>query len=169
MGLAASGFSANAYTTLGAVLGMMVGGYLSDWVTKHGLHHRLLQEVLWIGVCFPFPLFFVFPNHLFLIFLSIFSFTLFRSMGAANATPLYCEVLARNTWSSAFGFVNMVNSIAAGIGVVMAGYFKQYFGLNLIFAAVSGIMLMAVIVLLVGYVSYIRTDLERQGHVIQSV
>jgi len=169
MGLAASGFSANAYTTLGAVLGMMVGGYLSDWVTKHGLHLRLLQEVLWIGVCCPFPLFFVFSSRLYLIFLSIFAFTLFRSMGAANATPLYCEVLARNTWSSAFGFVNMVNSIAAGIGVVMAGYLKQYFGLNLIFAAVSGIMLMAVIVLFVGYVTYIKSDLERQGHVIQSV
>ena len=74
MGLAASGFSANAYTTLGAVLGMMVGGYLSDWVTKHGLHHRLLEEALWIGVCFPFPLFFVSPSRLFLIFLSIFTF-----------------------------------------------------------------------------------------------
>jgi hypothetical protein len=36
-----------------------------------------------------------------------------------------------------------------------------------IFAAVSGIILMTVIVLLVGYFSYIRTDLERQGHVIQ--
>jgi predicted MFS family arabinose efflux permease len=168
MGLAASGFSANAYTTLGAVLGMMVGGYLSDWVTKHGLHHRLLQEALWIGVCFPFPLFFVSSSRLYLIFLSIFAFTLFRSMGAANATPLYCEVLRRNTWASAFGFVNMVNSIAAGIGVVMAGYFKQRFGLNLIFAAVSGIMLMAVIVLIVGYISYIKSDLERQGHVIPS-
>ena len=169
LGLAASGFSANAYATLGAVLGMMAGGYLSDWVTKHGLHHRLLQEVLWIGVCLPFPLFFAFPSHLFLILLSIFAFTLFRSMGTANATPLYCEVLRRNTWASAFGFVNMVNSIAAGIGVVMAGYFKQYFGLNLVFAAVSGIMLMTVIVLLVGYFSYIRTDLDRQGHVIQPV
>ena len=168
MGLAASGFSANAYTTLGAVLGMMVGGYLSDWATKHGLHHRLLQEALWIGVCFPFPLFFVFPNHLFLIFLSIFAFTLFRSMGAANSTPLYCEVLARNTWSTAFGFVNMVNSIAAGAGVVVAGYFKQYFGLNLVFAAVSGVMLMAVIVLFVGYGTYIKADLERQGHAIPS-
>ncbi len=166
MGLAASGFSANAYTTLGAVLGIMFGGYLSDWVTKHGLHHRLLQEALWIAVCFPFPLFFVSSNRLFLIFLSIFAFTLFRSMGVANATPLYCEVLRRNTWASAFGFVNMVNSIAAGIGVVMAGYFKQYFGLNLVFAAVSGIMLMAVIVLFIGYISCIKRDLERQGHVI---
>ena len=168
MGLAASGFSANAYTTLGAVLGMMVGGYLSDFVTKHGLHHRLLQEALWIGVCLPFPLLFISQSRLFLIFLSIFAFTLFRSMGAANATPLYCEVLSRKTWASAFGFVNMINSIAAGVGVVAAGYFKQHFGLNLVFAAVSGITLMAVIVLLVGYISYIKSDLERQGHFVPS-
>ena len=89
-------------------------------------------------------------------------------MGAANSTPLYCEVLARNTWSTAFGFVNMVNSIAAGAGAVLAGYFKQYFGLNLVFAAVSGVMLMAVIVLFVGYGTYIKANLERQGHVIPS-
>jgi len=163
LGLAASGFSATVYMTSGVVLGIMLGGYLSDWIVKYGLHQRLSLETVLIFFSVPFPLLFLIPGHYVLIATSIFAFNFFRSMGQANSSPIICEVLKRNTWSTCFGFMNMVNSLAAGAGVVLAGYLKGYMGLKGVFASVSLIILIAALILVYGYVRYIKRDLARVG------
>jgi predicted MFS family arabinose efflux permease len=163
LGLAASGFSATVYMTSGVVLGIMLGGYLSDWIVRYGLHQRLSLETVLIFFSVPFPLLFMIPGHYFLIAVSIFAFNFFRSMGQANSSPIICEVLKRNTWSTCFGFMNMVNSIAAGGGVVLAGFLKKYVGLKGVFAWVTVINLLAALILVYGYVRYIKRDLARVG------
>ncbi len=163
LGLAASGFSATAYMTSGVVMGIMLGGYLSDWIVQYGLHQRLSLETILIFFSAPFPLLFLIPGHYVLIAVSIFAFNFFRSMGQANSSPIICEVLKRNTWSTCFGFMNMVNSIAAGGGVVLAGFLKKYMGLKGVFAGVSLTILVAALILVYGYVRYIKRDLARVG------
>ena len=57
----------------------------------------------------------------------------------------------------------MVNSIAAGGGVVLAGFLKKYMGLKGVFAGVSLTILVAALILVYGYVRYIKRDLARVG------
>ncbi|MFN8006185.1 MAG: MFS transporter [Terriglobia bacterium] len=163
LGLTASGFSATAYMTAGVILGILFGGALSDWIVKYGLHQRLSLETVLIFFSAPFPLLFLIQGKYGVIAFSIFAFNFFRSMGQANSSPITCEVLKRGTWSTCFGFMNMVNSLAAGGGVVLAGYLKSSMGLKEIFAAVSLIVFLAALVLVYGYLRYIRQDLLRAG------
>ncbi len=57
--------------------------------------------------------------------------------------------------------MNTTNCLAGGIGIFIAGYLKQDFGLGGIFAGTAGIVLVAGVLLLVGYFLFLRKDLER--------
>ena len=87
---------------------------------------------------------------------------------AANANPLLCDLLPKNSWSTAVGLMNTTNCFAGGVGILIAGYLKRDFGLGGIFAGTAGIVLVAGILLLLGYLLFLRGDLERSQNASRS-
>ena len=66
-------------------------------------------------------------------------------------------------WTSArlaFGITNMVNTLAGGLGVFVAGYLKSGFGLDGVFAGVAGILALDAVLLFAGYYFLLRKDLR---------
>ena len=63
--------------------------------------------------------------------------------------------------SVAIGVTNMLNTLAGGIGILAAGFLKQGMGLTEVFASVAGILFIDALVLLGGYMLFIRRDLQR--------
>ena len=121
--------------------------------------------MLFHSICYlaaaPLLLAFVVSNSYAIILSAIFGYSLLRAVGGANANPLLCDLLPRNTWSTAVGLMNTTNCFAGGVGILIAGYLKRDFGLGGIFAGTAGIVLVAGILLLLGYLLFLRRDLEK--------
>jgi len=161
MSLGGAGFSGTFPIQAGSVVGILAGGYLSDRVSKKLVSRRMLLHSLFYLMSAPFLLTFVWSLNIKWILLSIFVFSLLRSLGAANANPLLCDLLPGKSRSTAIGLMNTTNTLAGGTGILVAGYLKRDFGLGGVFAGISVILLLCGVLLLVGYGCFLNRDLAR--------
>ena len=163
MNLSSAGFAGTFPVQAGAMIGILAGGYLSDRVAQKAVQRRMLFHSLCYLAAAPLLLVFVVSGSYALIVSAIFGYSLFRAIGGANANPLLCDLLPKTSWSTAVGLMNTTNCLAGGIGIFIAGYLKEDFGLGGIFAGTAGIVLVAGLLLLLGYFVFLQRDLERQA------
>lgn len=145
LSLGIAGFSGTATLQLSAVLGALVGGFVSDRVSVGDpARGRLRVMMICYLLCAPCLLMFLVPGAGFAaISAAVVVFSLMRAMATANETPVMCDLIPAENRSTAQAFMNMANTIAGGIGVYVAGSFKEDYGLSAIFAGVSAVMLVA--------------------------
>ena len=161
MSLSGAGFAGTFPVQAGAMIGILAGGYFSDRVARKTVQRRMLLHSLCYLAAAPLLLTFVVSSSYAIIIAAIFGYSLLRAVGGANANPLLCDLLPKNSWSTAVGLMNTTNCFAGGVGILIAGYLKRDFGLGGIFAGTAGIVLVAGILLLLGYFLFLRRDLER--------
>jgi hypothetical protein len=94
---------------------------------------------------------------------SIFLYSLFVTLGQANESPLICDLLPPRLRSTAFGLWNLANCTTGGIGILVTGYLKRDYGLGGIFHYLAGLVLLAACLTLIGYLVFLRRDLERSS------
>lgn len=145
LSLGVAGFSGTATLQLSAVLGALTGGFVSDRASiTDPRRGRLRVMIICYLICAPCLLMFLVPGAGFAaISAAVVLFSLMRAMATANETPAMCDLIPAENRSTAQALMNMANTIAGGIGVYVAGSFKEDFGLSAIFAGVSGVMLVA--------------------------
>jgi MFS family permease len=160
MSLSGSGFAGTFPIQAGGVMGTLAGGYLSDLVARKGVEKRMLFHSLCYLAAAPLLLTFVMSGGYAAVMAAIFGYSLLRTIGAVNANPLLCDVLPANSWSKAIGLMNACNCFAGGAGILIAGYLKRDFGLAGVFAGISAIVLVAGVLLLVGYRVFLPKDLN---------
>jgi len=168
MSLSGAGFAGTFPVQAGAMIGILAGGYFSDRVARKTVQRRMLFHSLCYLAAAPLLLAFVVSSNYTIILSAIFGYSLLRAVGGANANPLLCDLLPKNSWSTAVGLMNTTNCFAGGVGILIAGYLKRDFGLGGIFAGTAGIVLLAGILLLLGYFLFLRRDLERSLNVARS-
>jgi predicted MFS family arabinose efflux permease len=161
MGLAAAGFSGTALLQAPGIAGVVLGGYASDAIARRDSSKRMLLQSTCYFVGGPLLLSFVGKPALAIVCAAVFGFSLLRSVAVANENPLLCDLLAPRLRSTAIAWMNTANCLAGGIGVFAAGYFKQDYGLDAVFAAISGIVVVAALITMVGYRFLLRADLRR--------
>jgi len=161
MSLSSAGFAGTFMLQISVMLGIFVGGWISDKVSANAPHRRMLLYGIFYLVGAPFLLLFlgrpVFP----VVAAGIAAFSFLRGLGQANDNPTQCEVVPPQFRATGVGIMNAVSTAAGGCGVLVAGYLKRAVGLDTIFAGVSGIFLLAGLVLLLGYRFFMRSDLAR--------
>lgn len=161
MSLAAAGFAGTFMLQLAVVLGVLVGGWVSDRVAGGAPHRRMLLY----GLCYlagtPFLLLFLGQPSFPVVAAGIAAFSFFRGMGQSNDNATQCEIVPAQYRSSGVGFMNAASTGAGGCGVLLAGYLKGDIGLGAIFAGVSIVYAVAALVLLAGYRWLIRRDIAR--------
>jgi len=168
MSLSGAGFAGTFPVQAGAMIGILAGGYFSDRMARKTVQRRMLFHSLCYLAAAPLLLAFVVSSNYTIILSAIFGYSLLRAVGGANANPLLCDLLPKNTWSTAVGLMNTTNCFAGGVGILIAGYLKRDFGLGGIFAGTAGIVLVAGILLLLGYFLFLRRDLERSQNASRS-
>ena len=168
MSLSGAGFAGTFPVQAGAMIGILAGGYFSDRVARKTVQRRMLFHSLCYLAAAPLLLAFVTSSNYTIILSAIFGYSLLRAVGGANANPLLCDLLPKHSWSTAVGLMNTTNCFAGGVGILIAGYLKRDFGLGGIFAGTAGIVLVAGILLLLGYFLFLRRDLERSLNVARS-
>jgi predicted MFS family arabinose efflux permease len=161
MGLAAAGFNGTVSFQLAAVIGISLGGVISDRFTKGVPVRRMLFMAGFYLLAAPFLLIFLGKPALGPLAACIFTSSLLRTLGQANEGPILCEVLSPRRRALALGMMSCCTMTSGGFGVFAAGYLKQDFGLGGVFAGVSVIILLAGLLVLLGALRFYPRDLEK--------
>lgn len=158
MSLAAAGFLGTMLIQMPGMIGVIVGGYLSDLIARRGVGRRLLFQSACYFLGAPLLLAFAWAPALPLVAGIMIGFSLMRSLAAANENPLLCDLLSRRQRSTAIGLWNTANCTAGGIGVISAGFLKREYGLGGVFAGASGLILISGIITAAGYLFVLPRD-----------
>ncbi len=160
MSLAAAGFAGTFMLQVCVVLGITIGGWVSDRAAARAPHRRMLAYGICYLICAPFLLMFLTNPDFGMVVVIISCFSFFRGVGQANDNPTLCEVVPAHLRSTAIGFMNACATGVGGMGVLLAGIFKGNLGLNGIFACISGAFLIAGFVLLFAYRKFVLRDIQ---------
>jgi MFS family permease len=163
MTLASAGLFGSSVVSLSGAVGQVVGGVASDRVARGGPHRRMLLHAALILCAAPTLLVFVLTRNVTLIMAALVVYSLLRTSGDVNMLPLLCDLAGLDKRSTAFGITNMVNTLAGGLGVFVAGYLNSGFGLEGVFAGVAGILALDSVLLFTGYFFLLRKDLRASG------
>ena len=161
MSLSSAGVAGTFMLQISVMLGILVGGWISDKVAASAPHRRMLLYGIFYLVGAPFLLLFLGRSAFPVVAAGIAAFSFLRGLGQANDNPTQCEVVPPQFRATGVGIMNAVSTAAGGCGVLVAGYLKRAVGLDTIFASVSGIFLLAGLVLLLGYRFFMRTDIAQ--------
>lgn len=161
MSLSSAGVAGTFMLQISVMLGILVGGWISDKVAANAPHRRMLLYGIFYLVGAPFLLLFLGRSAFPVVAAGIAAFSFLRGLGQANDNPTQCEVVPPQFRATGVGIMNAVSTAAGGCGVLVAGYLKRTVGLDTIFASVSGIFLLAGLVLLLGYRFFMRTDIAQ--------
>lgn len=159
LSLAAAGFAGTFMLQVSVVLGVIVGGWVSDRAAARAPHRRMLAYGTCYLLCAPFLLLFLTQPGFGMVVVAISCFSFLRGVGQANDNPTLCEVVPAQFRSTAIGIMNACATGVGGCGVFIAGYLKAGFGLNAIFACISGAFLLAGVVLLLAYRWFVLSDI----------
>lgn len=159
--LTGAGFFGTLTLTAGTVIGVILGGYVSDRVAQRGAKYRMVVQAVAHMAGAPLLLAFFWSDSFSKVFGCAVLFFIFRGSSQANSNPLVCELVDSQRRGTAFGFLIMMAALSGGLGVQVTGYFKQDFGLGAIFAAISGMVILTVLLLTVGYLVFLDRDLKR--------
>jgi predicted MFS family arabinose efflux permease len=162
MSLSGAGFFGTFMLQGASTLGILAGGYLSDKVSTGNRARRMLFQALCYLAATPFLLVFLGTPGYGLVSVAIFCFSFLRAVGASNEHPVVCDLLPPNMRSTAVGIMNTTNCLAGGIGILMAGRWKEGLGLASVFAGVSGLILFAALLVFFGYRYLLPRDLAKR-------
>ena len=166
LSLAAAGFSGTFASTVGATLGVLTGGYISDRVARGDARRRLLMLSLLYALSAPFLLVFLIGPPVALLGLTILLHGFVRSLGSANELPLLCELLPPHRRGASFGLLNAMNTFIGGSGVFLSGMLMGRIGLTQIFVALAGVVLLAATVAMIGYRWVLPRDIDHRSRLL---
>ncbi len=166
--LGAAGFQGSFFLMSGSVLGVLAGGALSDAVGKKNKRRRMLVQVCASFLCIPVLLVFRVSPSLLAVQVALFVFMFIRYAGGANANPLLCDLVPANRRSIAFGVMNLTSCLSGGAAIMVAGILKAQFGLQSIFGSTGVILVVAGLIMSLGYTKFLAKDLARAKELVPS-
>lgn len=159
--LADAGFNATAFLQGSALIGLLSGGVIADW-----LYRRTKAARLWLLAASVFlcaPCLHALGNSATLdgTRLAAAGFGLFSGLFMGNIFPAAFEVVPADTRASAVGLLNFTASICSGLATLSGGMWKQSLGLERLMSYTALIYLAAGFILLGGIQFQFRRDYER--------
>jgi len=159
--LGAAGLAGVALYKAPVLLGTGLGGWISDYAIRRDRRGRVLVKALSFLVSCPFLLFFIGAPNFALVAAMLIISSLIRALGVPSEHAILCEVVPSLFRSTAVGIFNTCGTAAGGVGVLMAGLFKNDLGLSVIFGASSVLYALAGLVLLLVYYFSMTKDMAR--------
>jgi MFS family permease len=161
MSLAGAGFAGTFMLQISVMLGVIVGGWISDRFSARAPHRRMLLYSVFYFAAAPFLLLFLGQPSFPVVAAGIAAFSFLRGLGQSNDNATQCEIVPPQYRATGVGIMNAISTGAGGSGVLLAGFLKREMGLDGIFASISGIFALAGTLLLFGYIKFIRRDIQR--------
>lgn len=144
LGLAFAGFSGTAVLQLSAVVGLLLGGWITDAIARRRGGAGRLQAMAWLYLlCVPPLAVFLAPAGFAMVAAGVVAFSFIKALAMANEAPALCEIVDARDRGFAQSLMNMCNTMAGGFGVLLAGALKADFGLSGIFASTGLLILLS--------------------------
>jgi MFS transporter, Spinster family, sphingosine-1-phosphate transporter len=161
MKLGAAGLAGVALYKGPVFLGIAIGGWLSDRAIRRDSRSRVLIKGLSFLVSAPLLFFFIGAPSLLVIAVVMVLSSMIRAIGLPSEHAILCEIVPPAFRSTAIGLLNTCWTAAGGIGVLLAGLFKQDVGLEVIFGSSSFLYILAGLLMLLSYWFYVSKDMAR--------
>ena len=150
LSLANAGFTSMLWHVLFAIVGVMAGGRVSDWLRGRSPRGRLLVLLVGFVGCIPFLALTGMASSLFWAVAGLSMFGFFRGMCDATFFPSLIEMIAPAYRSSCQGAVISFGLLIGALAPIGLAWLKGGFGLgagmaSLAFVAAAGFLLVAVI------------------------
>jgi MFS transporter, Spinster family, sphingosine-1-phosphate transporter len=158
LSLAVAGLFGSSFLQAAAIIGAVLGGYLSDHLSGGSPRSRMLILATGYFCAAPFLLMFLSKAPLGIINISIFLYSLVRSVGSANESPVICELAEPRLRSTAVGIFNMMTSFAGGLGILGVGIMMHGHGMAIAFGSLTATVTCAGMVVFLGYVLLVRQE-----------
>jgi sugar phosphate permease len=161
MNMGAAGFAGMFMLQISSVLGIALGGWISDRAATRDARRRMLVQAVSYFAAAPFLMLFLLRPGFALVTVSVSLFSLLRGIGNANENPTLCDVVPESFRSTAVGIMNTCATAAGGVGVLLTGVLKAELGLNGVFASISLLFVVAGTALLLAYWLVMPRDVAR--------
>lgn len=161
MSLGAAGLVGALMLQGAMVVGIAVGGWVSDRYARHDGRRRMLLLAGSYLVVSPVLLLFLTRPGFVLVVATISTFSFLRGFGEASEKAALCEIVPPDGRATAMGCMNTLATAAGGVGVFLAGWFKGAIGLNVVFSASSVLLLISGVSLFFAYRVTMRRDMAR--------
>lgn len=133
-------------TSLSSLLGVVMGGILSDkWVQKN-LRGRIYTSAIGLGLTIPALLLISFGTSLYHVVGAAFCFGFGFGMFDSNNMPILCQFVSSKYRATAYGFMNLTGIMAGAFITDLLGKSTDEGNLGKDFALMSGIVLVALII-----------------------
>ncbi len=159
MSVARAGLIGSSVQNVAGSAALAVGGFLSDRMAAGGRHRRMWMHAVLITCAAPVPLVFLVTKELNAVLVSLVVYAILRTAADLNIIPVLCDLVQPHQRSTVIGLTNMLNTMAGGAGIFVAGTLKANVGLAGIFASLSGILALDAALLFLGCVLYLKRDL----------
>lgn len=163
LSLAEAGFAGTFMLQACLLIGIVLGGWVSDRAAARAPQRRLRAYGFCYIIAAPALLVFLVAPGFGLVVAAISWFSLFRGIGQSSEKPVLCDIVPAQYRATALGLLNTCATGAGGCGVLLAGFLKGMIGLQPVFAGISGLCVLAGIILLTAYRWTAESDI-RHAH-----
>lgn len=133
-------------TSLSSLIGVIIGGYLSDrWVVKH-LRGRIYTSVIGLVLTIPALLLIAYGTTISHAIAAGMCFGLGFGMFDGNNMPILCQFVSPKYRATGYGFMNMMGIMAGALITEWLGKSTDSGGLARDFALLAGVVLAIVVV-----------------------
>lgn len=144
-----AGLYATAYLYPASVVGLILGGILTDKWCKKNLRAKMLLPA--IGLCIAAPaVFFAAQSEILVVSICLFLiFAFTKAFSDTNMMPVLRTVADKNTLATGYGILNLFSCIVGGIGIYAGGYLRDTdFSFSTIIKSASFLIPVCVVLLL---------------------
>ena len=146
-----SGFTATIYLQVTTAVGVLTGGVVADRLVVRVKAARFHLVAAGIVVSSPFAYLTLAVDSLTLLKAASGMFGLLSGMYMANVFAACYDVISERNYGLGTGLLNMIGGLAGGMGIFMAGHWKEAVGIatlmgwGAVAACVAGLLLAAVV------------------------
>jgi MFS family permease len=134
MSLLDAGFKATFWVQVASFSGAFLGGLTSDALIRRFASARLLVQALGLALVCPFLIVLGHTNSQAVVTLALIAIGLGRGCFDANTAPIMAQLVGPQRTSSAYGILNCVGCVVAGVTTLLGGWMRQNMSFSLIFA-----------------------------------
>lgn len=158
----AAGFNATFYHLVLAVLGVLYGGWLSDFLSERRRGIRIELEGYSLLLCAPFVYLLATAGTLEWCIVGMALFGFARGIYDSNLFAALFDYIPPQIRASASGLMLSVAMIVSAVGPVILAVLKEEYGFRIAMASMAGVVAFGGLVILAGMVLFSRRDFYQE-------
>ncbi len=160
LGQGAAGFSATGYLQGAALVGVILGGALTDRWSLHGERRRITITALGLCIAAPGILLAANTNMLWVAIGGLMLYGLMRSFADVNMMPILCLVCDSRYRATGYGILNLFACLTGGVTIYAGGALRDaHVDVNTIFQfSAASLVATAVLLFFVKPISNLESD-----------